>query len=105
MTQPENSKAPSVVQPPVTSTCRFANMGHGELLAVREGIPSVEALMLARQLANGIAHIAEHIADVINYEGDAGYLDEMRALSFLGATVGALVRAAEVSLEEIGGAA
>lgn len=80
-------------------------MGHGDLLSIREGLPAVEALRLARNLANGLQHIHGHLGDVINFGDELGYLDEMRALGFLSETVAALVFSVELGLKAQGGEA
>lgn len=103
MSHPENTKAPTMAQPMATTEQAFANRGHGELLSVRAGVPADEALGLARNLAHGLQCLCEHLGDVVNYGGELTYLDEMRALSFLGETVGALIFSVERSVKAQGG--
>ena len=103
--QDENTKAPTLAQQLETTSIGLANMGHGDLLHVCEGLPGVEALRLARNLSNGLQCLCEHLGEVVNYGGELTYLDEMRALSFLGETVGALIFSVERSIEAQGGEA
>lgn len=105
MSRLENTPAPAAAQQLKTSKVDFANQCHGDLLTIREGLPAVEALRLARNLANGLQHIHGHLGDVINFGDELGYLDEMRALGFLSETVAALVFSVELGLKAQGGEA
>lgn len=105
MSRPENSKASIAAQQLETAPVGLANMGNGDLLHIREGLPAVEALRLARNLSQGLQFLCEHLGDVVNYGGELTYLDEMRALSFLGETVGALIFSVERSVKAQGGEA
>lgn len=105
MSQPKNTAAQTNTQQLKTTKVDFANQCHGELLSVRDGVPAVEALQLARNLANGLQHIHGHLGDVINFGDELGYLDEMRALGFLSETVAALVFSVELGLKAQGGEA
>lgn len=105
LTHIENTKAPAEAQQLQTTAQSFANIGHGDLLAVRPGVPASEALGMARNLANGLQHLCEHLGDVVNCGGDVSYLDELRTLSFLGETMSALIFSVEHSFELKGGEA
>jgi len=58
---------------------------------------------MARNLANGLQQLCEHLGDVVNCGGDVSFLDELRTLSFLGETVSALIFSVEHSIEFNGG--
>lgn len=99
MSHPKNSTTPSVSQLPSLRQIEFGNAASdgSAMLKIADSVKITDGLYLAADLADGMKQLCDRLYDDIN-DGDLTYCAEVRALSFLAETVGAIVRASEYSL-------
>lgn len=103
MSHLENSTGNPQQQPPATHSydCGGLFFETG-LIRIQEGYSADEALELARALSCGVEQIAMRIHDQLN-NGELVYIDEMKAVSFLGCIVASLIQSSRRGLELAGG--
>ncbi|PIK77139.1 hypothetical protein [Pseudomonas sp. 382] len=95
----ENTTGPSPAQLPSLRELEFGNAASdgSPLFKIGEGVKVTDGLYLAADLADGIKQLCDRLYDDIN-DGELTYCAEVRALSFLAETIGAIVRAGEYSM-------
>lgn|GEM_PF-6211480 len=103
MSQPKNSTAADKAQL-LTTHVGFCNERNGELFSVRAGIPAIDALNLAVDLANGLQLLHRRLGAAINDDQEAVYACEMRGLEFLSDALGSLIFSASLAMKDQEGA-
>ncbi len=102
MSQPKNSTAADKAQL-LTAHVGFCNERNGELFSVRAGIPAIDALNLAVDLANGL-HLLQRRLGASLSEDQAVYACEMQGLEFLTAALGSLIFSTARAMQDQEGA-